>query len=664
MKMSLSKKLIYSFAAVVGISVLSVAVLFVMLSGVKKTNQHLVQEASPKALASFEVDKEINNLVTSMKIAVLAGKNADEAELKSSQDKSWNALNQALTVIKKNVQTGSKDSQLVNSLSDQISKVTSVLNHINQTRQSVDNVPSFLIQSQEAGPRAANILKAISAIIDEEGTLESTSERKALLKQLADTRGSFATGYGALNGMLLTGDERYKKTFDGKWKVNIRAFETIEKAKHLFSPTQLENWNRYVSIRSEFAPLPQKMYTARMAEDWNKAQFLLTKELNPVAQKIQSITSTLVSRNSSLLRTEGEELASSINLMNWIQILSAIIAVVTSVVIVSLITRNVVRVTREIAESSEDVSLTSGHISEGSQKLAEGANIQASSIESVSASMEEMAAMTSQNADNASEAKVLAGQAQESASQGQNTMGEMQRAIHAIKESSDQTAKIVKTIDDIAFQTNLLALNAAVEAARAGEAGKGFAVVAEEVRSLAQRSADAAKDTADLIEQAVENANGGVRITESVSTLFETINDGSTRVANLITEIASASKEQAEGINQVSNSVNDMNQVIQENASNSEESAAASQELSTQAELLLSLVSSLGGGEQSVSQKPKAKTSGGSTNWTSVVTPKSAVSNPPATSTATKAQPKASAPAKSASPEQVIPLDDDEFLDF
>jgi methyl-accepting chemotaxis protein len=245
----------------------------------------------------------------------------------------------------------------------------------------------------------------------------------------------------------------------------------------------------------------------------------------------------------------------------------------------------------QVSEAVAQVTSASGEIASGAQSLAEGANVQASSLEEISSSLEEMSSMTKQNAENSNQAKLLAAEARTAANEGDTSMKRMAEAIQQIKTSSDNTAKIIKTIDDIAFQTNLLALNAAVEAARAGEAGKGFAVVAEEVRNLAMRSAEAAKNTATMIEESVENANGGVRITEEVGVSLGRIVDRAERLGGLIAEIAAASNEQALGIEQVNKAVAQMNQVTQSNAANSEESASASEELSSQAAELANMVS-------------------------------------------------------------------------
>jgi methyl-accepting chemotaxis protein len=204
--------------------------------------------------------------------------------------------------------------------------------------------------------------------------------------------------------------------------------------------------------------------------------------------------------------------------------------------------------------------------------------------------MEEMASMTKQNADNAQQANGLAQESRTMAEQGIDAICQMNDTMTQIQKSSDETAKIIKVIDEIAFQTNLLALNAAVEAARAGEAGKGFAVVAEEVRNLAIRSAEAAKNTTTMIEGAVENAKQGAEITEKAAGALEQILASVAATADIIGEIAAASGEQSQGIDQINAAIAQMDKVTQQNAANAEESASASEELKSQADHMKGIV--------------------------------------------------------------------------
>jgi len=245
----------------------------------------------------------------------------------------------------------------------------------------------------------------------------------------------------------------------------------------------------------------------------------------------------------------------------------------------------------EINDAVGHVKSASSQISSGAQSLAEGASVQASSIEEVSSSLEEMSSMTKRNADYSNQGKILVAGVTESLSEADTAMKRMAVAIQQIKTSSDNTSQILKTINDIAFQTNLLALNAAVEAARAGEAGKGFAVVAGEVRNLAMRSAEAAKNTADMIEESVKSADEGVHITEDVAKYLGQTIERASKVGGIISEIAIGNNEQAQGIDHVNISVGQMNEVTQRNAANSEESASAAEELNSEAIELAELVS-------------------------------------------------------------------------
>lgn len=293
----------------------------------------------------------------------------------------------------------------------------------------------------------------------------------------------------------------------------------------------------------------------------------------------------------------NSELFKPIHEIRNISIVVSSIGVILITGMLFFITQSIVRPINQIIKGMEEganmVASAAGQISSSSQSMAEGASEQAAAIEETSSSMEEMASMTSGNAENAGNADGLMRNTNQVVSEANTSMNHLMRSMTDISQAGEETSKIIKTIDEIAFQTNLLALNAAVEAARAGEAGTGFAVVADEVRNLSMRAADAAKDTAELIEGIVKKIHDGTELVSNTHTAFEKVTESSDNVTTLIGEIAQASKEQSEGINQVNVSISEMDKVVQQNSSNAEESASASEEMSTQAEQLREYVGEL-----------------------------------------------------------------------
>ena len=274
-------------------------------------------------------------------------------------------------------------------------------------------------------------------------------------------------------------------------------------------------------------------------------------------------------------------------------IAAALVGLVLAILIIRSTVRVLSQVSGSLGEGSSQIASAASQISTASQSLAEGSSEQAASLEETSASLEEMASMTKRNAENAQKANDLAKEARHSADKGAGDMQTMSTAMEAIKVSSDDIAKIIKTIDEIAFQTNILALNAAVEAARAGEAGMGFAVVADEVRNLAQRSAQAAKETATKIEGAITKTGQGVEISAQVMLTLNDIVAKVRQVDDLISEVAGATREQTQGITQINTAVSQMDKVTQSTAASAEESAAAAEELNAQAETMRYSVSKL-----------------------------------------------------------------------
>ncbi len=379
-------------------------------------------------------------------------------------------------------------------------------------------------------------------------------------------------------------------------------------------------------------------------------------------EKLVATASGIVENINKLETALSEQMASISARTAGIVVTITIVGVLIGIGLAFLITRSIVKPINEIIATlrsgSEQVASASEQLSASSENLSENANQQASSLEEVSSSLEEITSMTRQNGENSTQVNGLMNNTNDQVKQGLNSMQSLGHAINQIKESSDATAHIIKTIDEIAMQTNLLALNAAVEAARAGEAGRGFAVVAEEVRNLAQRSAEAAKNTASLISEAQKNAENGVGLADTTSGVINDIAQGSEKVAALIAEIAAASKEQGEGIEQINTAVGQMDQVTQHNAANAEESSSASEELSSQAQTLNAMVAEL----VTLIDGGNSRTSDSHHDYRPQAGPAHRHSSQPKQVPAPQKNKAHLAHTKS--PNEVIPLDDNDMGDF
>jgi methyl-accepting chemotaxis protein len=342
-------------------------------------------------------------------------------------------------------------------------------------------------------------------------------------------------------------------------------------------------------------------------------------------------------------------------------VLGLLIVFVLGIFLSNSITRPINRVVAGLKDGADQVASASTQISSASQHLAEG------SLEETSSSLEEMSSMTKQNADNAGQAKVMMGDARRIVEKVSGHMDEMSKAIVEITKTSEETSRIIKTIDEIAFQTNLLALNAAVEAARAGEAGAGFAVVADEVRNLALRAAEAAKTTNNLIENTIKAVKNGNDLTRMTQEAFKENIAIAGKIGQLVDEIATASQEQAHGIAQVNSAVAEMDKVTQQQAASAEESASASEELNAQAEQmkvfvadLVAVVGGTGNGRGFPGGVQKRKWSSSSADS----------ANLPKEDRKQKGKPlivrdkDRSAKAKSLRPDQALPLEEGTFKDF
>ena len=356
----------------------------------------------------------------------------------------------------------------------------------------------------------------------------------------------------------------------------------------------------YDRVSSSFLTLKDKINRLRdliVAVKNDEASQLYVQEVRPAMRAAIDALQGEIKFNTDLAYSVGNEtlvlVTRTILLLVAGVAASILLGIAIAWVIVSGTSEILRRVAKSLADTANEVSTAAGQVASASQGLANGASEQAASLEETSASLEEISSMTRRNAENAANAQDISAATTDATQAGSRQMGEMVDAMSSIKSSSDNVSKIIKTIDEIAFQTNILALNAAVEAARAGEAGAGFAVVADEVRALAQRAAQASRETAEKIQESIQHSTHGVAISDKVANDLGMITAKTREVDGLVKEIASASKEQSQGLAQITDAVAQMDKVTQSNAASAEETAAAAEELSAQSRNLLESVSDL-----------------------------------------------------------------------
>ena len=399
----------------------------------------------------------------------------------------------------------------------------------------------------------------------------------------------------------------------------------------------------------------------------------LIEVVEPLTSKATAVMSQMVQLEEKQTALTTEKAKGDYQFSRSFMIGASIFAFILSGILGYLLTRSITkpirRVTEGLSSGAEQVAAASGQVASSSQNLAEGTSQQAATIEETSSSLEEISSMTRQNAQAANDANRLMQETSKVVSLASDSMNQLTSSMVEISQASEETQKIIKTIDEIAFQTNLLALNAAVEAARAGEAGAGFAVVADEVRNLAMRAADAARNTANLIEGTVKKIKDGSEVVGKTSSEFSRVAVSAAKMSELVGEIAAASQEQAQGIEQIGRGVTEMDRVVQQNAASAEEAASASEEMHAQAEQMTGYVDELEAvirghrngtaGNGSAGKKKSGISAGETVRRTAA---------PQRALTAGKTRGKALQNPKSTSrevpPEQVIPLKTDEFDSF
>jgi methyl-accepting chemotaxis protein len=443
------------------------------------------------------------------------------------------------------------------------------------------------------------VLDGASSI--EERLRDSREVGARRLAAVVDLGRSFEVMFSGEKSQILAAWSQNQQNYD-RWvgKVGDAAAETgatIETLSKLSrSNNERQAAERLNALLRDWLQLHDRVIQSVAAQDYLGAQTLSTQNGIPIKEGTRQELAALVAAEEAALDAHVNG-ARAQYLSSWriamVSIASGLLLTLAWALAIRKLCRTLGDLTNEMEERAQHVLLAASEVAGSAQSLSNGALRQASAVEETSSSMNEMAAMTRRNAENSEAAAGLMSEVQRRVSDSNQAFATMMSSMDAIRESSARVSKIIKTIDEVAFQTNILALNAAVEAARAGEAGMGFAVVAEEVRNLAQRSAEAARITGALIEESIATTHSGTRHVELVATSVASITDSVERTKRLIDDVSSATAEQSRGIDHVLHAIAEVEKIAQGTAATAEQNAAAGEELTTQTQQSLETVAQI-----------------------------------------------------------------------
>jgi len=597
--MKLSSKIFGGFSIVLILALILTGISLYIMRSLAKEAQVLSNEYMPQTRIASDVERYVLKTISEM-----------QAYHFSYEDSYLAVSRQQLGFAKKNLQEAAELTAKypnLQTLKENAAKAGAKIKEyeslINETEKVAKDI-QVIRKKMEAA--AQDFLKVCQEFLEEQnGKLNDQIKAGATAQQLEDR-------LGKIRGMDNVAELGYAIQLDTIKGQLLRDPKIIEEAAKKFQ--EVENELSAIQKKTTEDATISQLEDIRIAgSDYKTNMYKLLKSfqsLTNLGQKRtlagnEALETAKVAANAGI----GETMKSAVNVDQVLSnsakmlIFGSIVGVLASLLVIIVITQGITKpintFIRRLSGVSEQVASSSGQVLSASEQLATGSSQQAASLEETSSSLEEMAAMTKQNADNAHQANSLMNETKNVVELASKSMGELTASMKEISAASDETAKIIKTIDEIAFQTNLLALNAAVEAARAGDAGAGFAVVADEVRTLAMRAAEAARNTADLIDATVSKVKAGSTLVEKTGEAFSQVDTGTTKVKELVAEIAAASNEQAQGVDQINRAANEMNRVIQEVAASAEESAGASQELTAQSknmeEMMVGLLTLVGG---------------------------------------------------------------------
>jgi methyl-accepting chemotaxis protein len=667
--MTLGKKIAAGFGLLIALAMALGGVAVVKMMGVVENSEMLAEEYTPESALASDLERRINRTMFAVRGYNYTGE-------KKFYDEGTAAIGQVKETIAALEKLAASAAHLV--------KLKGALGEIQQTMAGYERLLGDTHKQLTAQQGVSDQMLALAKKYMEQAYAYLKSQEKELEKEIAEGAPPESLlerkrKITRVNDLIdLGNDARIANLGSRAWRDNKvmqegiqKIFPEIEKAVRELEPISRQPVNKQ-----------QLKEILAAAEAYRGAMVKFTEiqaEIDRMGAERLVLADKALAAARELMKTAGDqthaladkskaELSTAKTTVTVGLGVALLVGVLLAFFITRSVTRPVQRIIAGLSEGAQEVAAAAGQVSAASQSLSEGATQQAASLEETSSSLEEMASMTKQNANNAQQANGLMGEAKQVVGTANSSMGRLIGSMGEISRASEETSKIVKTIDEIAFQTNLLALNAAVEAARAGEAGAGFAVVADEVRNLAMRAAEAAKNTANLIEDTVKKVKEGGELVAQTNAAFGEVAGSAAKVSDLVAEIAAASNEQAQGISQINTAVTELDKVTQNNAASAEESASAAEEMSAQAETMKGMVAELAamvagsarrgaadsGGEKPAAQRRPASSVAHAVRKLAV---KAGAKNP---NKAGAKNPKKSEPSEA---EKMIPLDEG-FADF
>lgn len=623
--MTIRKKLTMNIGIIMMAIITMILIVLISAKTTQKNIDKLTQETAPYQLKALTHQKELQSHTThlvNLSIARSLDEYKKEAALTTQSLANLKRATDALVQFK-------AESNLIDdhSISEITKAVLEVTEHKIKAQDSAlkvagsiqeklawgeKSLESFIQGLQQKGASLMTNNSDLPSGKDNHGDLLKTIEKLKATTQIL----SMVSGLSLLNASLMSHiNHSIHSTEMGDFNQESSVVENLfkeangkgQKLRDFLAESDNNDGLRMITLYMNSLSVVESYYSGKDGVvEKMRASIKYLQDLNQLIKKMRNLVANHLAKSNEAVSQAGENqdqmvlsVIKAAKKMVWMITLVGGMTVFISLFMGTWINRSIHhslhRVITGLTRNAEQVASASTEVSSAARSLAEGASEQAAGIEETSSSIEEMTSMTKQNAENAWEANQLMINAIKVVGKADQAMKEVIHSMSEISGASEETAKIIKTIDEIAFQTNLLALNAAVEAARAGESGAGFAVVADEVRNLALRATEAARDTAHLIQETVKKIRNGSEMVTQTSEIFINVASGAQKVSQLVSNIAVATKEQAQGIEQINRAITEMDKVVQRNAASAEESASAAEEMSAQAGMMKGFVNELVG---------------------------------------------------------------------